>query len=307
MTSTSKTVPFVTVDVFTETRFSGNPLAVITDARDLSDAEMQRIAAEFGYSETTFVLPPRNPENTAEIRIFTPVTEVPFAGHPNVGTAHVLATAGSVFGRSVGDHLRFEEKAGIVEITVSRDAEGKVSGTTIRAPGPLSIGASISPSVIAPCIGLAEADIETSRHQPVFASVGLKFILVEVSNLDALGKAASRLDPLTALRSAHADEDCDCATFLYTWVGPDHVRARMFAPFDNVTEDPATGSASAALGAFLTTLGTAPADRQMLVEQGVEMGRRSLIRLRITTRDGQFETAEIGGSSVTVMRGELGL
>ena len=118
---------------------------------------------------------------------------------------------------------------------------------------------------------------------------------------------ALEADPLTALRSVHADEDCDCATFLYTWVGADHVRARMFAPFDNVTEDPATGSASAALGAFLTTLGTAPADRQMLVEQGVEMGRRSLIRLRITTREGQFETAEIGGSSVIVMHGELGL
>lgn len=104
-----KTVPFVTVDVFTESRFAGNPLAVITDARGLADIEMQQIAAEFGYSETTFVLPASDPANTAEVRIFTPVTEVPFAGHPNVGTAYVLATAGTVFGRPVGEHLRFEE------------------------------------------------------------------------------------------------------------------------------------------------------------------------------------------------------
>lgn len=300
-----KTVPFVTVDVFTESRFAGNPLAVITDARGLTDSEMQQIAAEFGYSETTFVLPASDPANTAEVRIFTPVTEVPFAGHPNVGTAYVLATAGTVFGRPVGEHLRFEEKAGLVEVSVKRDPDGKVTATTIRAPGPLTTGARIAADVMAPCIGLAEADIEVSRHEPVFASVGLKFILVEVKNLEALAKAASHLDPLGALRATFADEDCDCATFLYTWVGPDHIRARMSAPFDNVAEDPATGSASAALGAFLTTLGSALPERHLLIEQGVEMGRRSLIRLRVTTNDGKFDQVEISGSSVLVTRGEL--
>jgi trans-2,3-dihydro-3-hydroxyanthranilate isomerase len=300
------TVPFVTVDVFTDTRFAGNPLAVITDARGLSDDKMQQIAAEFGYSETSFVLPPKHAGNTAEVRIFTPVTEVPFAGHPNVGTAYVLAMQNSVFGVPVGEHIRFEEKAGLVEVAISRDAQGAVSATTIRAPGPLSIGASIPREIMAPCIALAAEDIETSRHQPTFASVGLKFILVEVRDLQALGRAASRLEPLTALRQKHAEEDCDCATFLYTWVGPDHLRARMFAPFDNVTEDPATGSASAALGAFLTTLGgPAPEERHILVEQGVEMGRRSLIRLAVTTKNGAFEQVEISGSSVLVTRGEL--
>ncbi|MDH4415391.1 MAG: PhzF family phenazine biosynthesis protein [Rhizobium sp.] len=305
MPTHARTVPFVTVDVFTETRFSGNPLAVITDARGLDHDEMQQIAAEFGYSETTFVLPPSAPENTAEVRIFTPVTEVPFAGHPNVGTAHVLAAQGSVFGKMLGDRIRFEEKAGLVEVSVSRDADGTVMGTTIRAPGPLVIGASIPQEIMAPCIALAAEDIETSRHQPVFASVGLKFILVEVASLEALARAGSRMEPLTALRSAHADEDCDCATFLYTWVGPDHVRARMFAPFDNVAEDPATGSASAALGAFLTTLAPPAPERRILVEQGVEMGRRSLIRLTVATRDGAFDHVEISGSSVLVTRGEL--
>lgn len=300
-----KSVPFVTVDVFTDTRFAGNPLAVITDARGLTNEAMQRIAAEFGYSETTFVLPPRAPHNTAEVRIFTPVTEVPFAGHPNVGTAHVLATAGSLFDKPVGDHIRFEEKAGLVEIAVNRGADGKVTETTIRAPGPLTTGARIPAAVMAPCIGLSAEDIVTVRHEPVFASVGLKFILVEVAHLDALGRATARLEPLTDLRAAHAQEDCDCATFLYTWVGPDHVRARMFAPFDNVAEDPATGSASAALGAFLTTLAPAPPKRRLLVEQGVEMGRRSLISVTVTTQSGQFDRVAISGSSVVVMQGDL--
>ncbi|ODS52512.1 MAG: PhzF family phenazine biosynthesis protein [Agrobacterium sp. SCN 61-19] len=307
MPSPSRSIPFVTLDVFTDTRFCGNPLAVITDARGLSDKEMQEIAAEFGYSETTFVLPPQDPGNTAEVRIFTPVTEVPFAGHPNVGTAHALAMEGSVFGKPVGDRLRFEEKAGLIEVSVNRDAHGMVTATTIRAPGPLTTGASIAPEIMAPCIALAPDDIVTSRHQPTFASVGLKFILIEVANLDALARAASRLEPLTALRQMHADEDCDCATFLYTWVGPDHLRARMFAPFDNVIEDPATGSASAALGAFLTTLAPAAGERHILVEQGVEMGRRSLIRLAVRTSNGDFNHVEITGSSVLVMRGQLAL
>jgi trans-2,3-dihydro-3-hydroxyanthranilate isomerase len=305
MPAVAHTVPFVTVDVFTDIRFSGNPLAVITDARGLSDAEMQRIAAEFGYSETTFVLPPQDPQNTAEVRIFTPVTEVPFAGHPNVGTSHVLATMGSIFGSLVGDSIRFEEKAGLVEIDVHRDAQGTVSGTTIRAPGPLTIGAKIPAKVIAPCLNLDEKDIETGHHDPVFASVGLKFILVEVKDLDALGRASSRIEPLTALRAAHAGEDSDCATFLYTWVGPDHVRARMFAPFDNVAEDPATGSASGALGAFLTTLGSTPAERYILIEQGVEMGRRSLIHLNVRSQGGRFDHVTITGASVEVMRGTI--
>lgn len=298
-------LPFITIDVFTDTRFSGNPLAVITDARGLTDAQMQAIAAEFGYSETSFILPPRDPANTAEVRIFTPVTEVPFAGHPNVGTAHVAATLGSLFGRDVGDQLRFEEKAGLVDISVRRAPDGSVAGTTIRAPGPLTIGATVTSQAIAATLGLRPDEIETARHAPVFASVGLKFILVEVTGLAALAMAASRLEPLATLRTAHAAENCDCATFLYTWVGADHVRARMFAPFDNVVEDPATGSASAALGAFLTTLSPPAEHRRLLIEQGVEMGRRSLIDLDIISADGVFDHVTITGSSVEVMRGTL--
>ncbi|MDH4440016.1 MAG: PhzF family phenazine biosynthesis protein [Rhizobium sp.] len=302
-----RNLPFITVDVFTDTRFAGNPLAVITDGRDLMEAQMQAIAAEFGYSETSFILPPRDPANTAEVRIFTPITEVPFAGHPNVGTAHVVATLGSLFGRAVGDRLRFEEKAGLVEISVRRHEDGTVAGTTIRAPGPLKIGSTVTPEAIAPCLGLHPEQIETARHAPVFASVGLKFILVEVTDLEALATAAAKIEPVLALRAANLAEDCDCALFLYTPVGPDHVRARMFAPIDNVAEDPATGSASAALGAFLTTLAPPEAHRRLRIEQGVEMGRRSLIDLDVVSVGGVFDHVTITGTSVEVMRGTLSL
>ncbi|WP_159950908.1 PhzF family phenazine biosynthesis protein [Rhizobium sp. 18065] len=300
-------IPFVTVDVFTDHRFSGNPLAVITDARGLSDEDMQRIATEFGYSETTFVLPAKDPANSAEVRIFTPVTEVPFAGHPNVGTAFVLAGMGEIFGHTLSDRLRFEEKAGLVEIAVQRDGHGRVATTTIRAPGPLTIGASIPAEQMAPCLGLYPQDIRTTSHLPTFASVGLKFILIEVVNLDALARAASRIEPIKALCETYADEHCDCATFLYTWIGENHVRARMFAPLDNVAEDPATGSASAALGAYLTTLVTYPESRPLLVEQGVEMGRRSLIQLQVNVTYGRFSDVTVSGASVEVMRGTISL
>ncbi|QLF68072.1 PhzF family phenazine biosynthesis protein [Peteryoungia desertarenae] len=300
-----KTIPFVTVDVFTTERFAGNPLAVITDARGLSDQEMQQIATEFGYSETSFVLPPRDPENTAEVRIFTPVTEIPFAGHPNVGTAYVIANMETLFGRAVDDQLRFEEKGGLVDVMISRNPDGSLAGATIRAPGPLYIGAVIDPAIMAPCINLHPEQINTNHHNPVFASVGLKFILIEVSDIDALSQAASRLEPLEALRTRYASEDCDCATFLYTWIGENHVRARMFAPFDNVIEDPATGSASAALAAFLTTLPSGKDRTKLLVEQGVEMGRRSLIELDVRMFSGAVDHVTIKGSSVEIMKGTL--
>src|SRR5215216_7506802 len=132
-------VAYEVVDVFTTSRFGGNPLAVILDARGLADALMQQIAAEFGYSETSFVLPPADPQHTAQVRIFTPTTEVPFAGHPNVGTAFVLARRGSVFGQPIDARMCFEERAGLVDVAIVR-TEGAITGAAITAPRPLEIG-----------------------------------------------------------------------------------------------------------------------------------------------------------------------
>lgn len=153
---------FVTVDVFTRQRFGGNPLAVFTDARGLSDRNMQSLAREFNLSETTFVLPPDDPAHTAKIRIFTTAHELPFAGHPNVGTGYVLARQG----RGQVDTMLFEEPAGLVEVRIERDGDGVV-GATISAPQPLSLGATFAPELIAACAGLQPVDVVLTSHPPI--------------------------------------------------------------------------------------------------------------------------------------------
>ena len=281
---------FITVDVFTTSRFAGNPLAVIPDARGLELFDMQSIAAEFGYSETTFVFPPAHPCNSAHVRIFTPVTEVPFAGHPNVGTAFVLGQSPTLFGQPVGDTLRFEEKAGIVDVSLARDNDGVVTGATIRAPGPLTVGSNVAADLVARCVSISVDDIKTADHAPVIASVGLAFAFAELNSLDALGRARPNVSDFHAADAVHALEAEGFPLFLYVRDAgnPWHIRARMFAPLDNVTEDPATGSASAALGAFLVPReGEGEATVRATVEQGVEMGRRSVIELEVRKGGGR--------------------
>src|SRR4051794_24480709 len=158
---------FVTVDVFTDRRFGGNPLAVFPDARGLGDADMQALAAEFNLSETTFVLPPADTANTARVRIFNRRHEMPFAGHPNVGTGWVLARQG----RARNGVLRFEELAGLVEIEAGPDA------VTIAAPQPLSLGPEMPVELVASCVGIAPSDVITKAHRPVSASVGNSFVV----------------------------------------------------------------------------------------------------------------------------------
>ncbi|KAK4451066.1 PhzF family phenazine biosynthesis protein [Podospora aff. communis PSN243] len=247
-------VDFTTVDVFTTDRFSGNPLVVIPDARGLSAADMQSIAKEFGYSESTFVLPPTDPANTAHVRIFTPTSEIPFAGHPNVGTAFVLGQLPSLFDKPVTNTLRFEEKAGIVSITLFRDpSSNAVTGATIRAPGPLTIGPNIPLQLIARCASIATSQIKITTHAPVIASVGLAFAFAELNDLEALGAARPNVSVFHEANAVYHDQAAEFPLFLYVRNAGDpwKIRARMFAPLDDVTEDPATGSASAALGAYL--------------------------------------------------------
>src|SRR5689334_9677133 len=165
--------PFVTLDVFTDRRFGGNPLAVFPDARGISDADMQRLAAEFNLSETTFVLPPADATNTARVRIFNRTAEMPFAGHPNVGTGWVLAG----LGRARDGRLRFEEIAGLVEIGVDR-----ANVVTIAAPQPLSLGAEMPADLVAACVGIDVSDVVVSNHRPIAASVGNSFVIAEVTD-----------------------------------------------------------------------------------------------------------------------------
>src|SRR3954463_2307254 len=163
---------YVTVDVFTDRMFGGNPLAVVLDAGALSTAQMQAIAREFNYVETTFVLPPRDAAHDAEGRIFTVNNELPFAGHPNVGTAFVFATQAT----KPPERLRFEEGAGLVPIEILTE-KGGVVGAELTAPQPLSRLTQFSAEQAAACISLVAADITTHRHPPQIVSVGMPFLV----------------------------------------------------------------------------------------------------------------------------------
>ena len=285
---------FETVDVFTTTRFAGNPLAVVIDAQGLDTAAMQRIAREFNLSETTFVLPPADPVNTAQVRIFTPVHELPFAGHPNVGTALVLAA------RAVArpEAMVFEEVAGLVPITF--DWSGEAPRATLDAPQPLSLGETIPAATVAACAGLEAADVLTTLHEPIVAGVGTSFVLAEVT-AKALARAAPDLLAMRAAAQRHpAPPGFPVHLHARTPAGR---RTRMFAPLSGIIEDPATGSANVALAALLLSLSDAEA-LTVTLEQGVEMGRPSLLHAG-ARRAPDGVRAWIGGSAVTVMRGTI--
>ncbi|MBU8541394.1 PhzF family phenazine biosynthesis protein [Falsiroseomonas tokyonensis] len=282
---------FVTVDVFTDRRFGGNPLAVFPDARGMTDAEMQALAAEFNLSETTFVLPPERPANTARVRIFTRQYEMPFAGHPNVGTGFVLRD------RAVGGLLRFEEIAGLVEVRV----EGQ--DTTIAAPQPLTLDVELPPALIARAAGLAEADIVTARHAPVRAGTGNFFVIAEVTP-EALTRAQPDFAGFRAGLEAVPQLARRFALYLYAPNGT-AVRARMFAPLGGTVEDAATGSAATPLAALLLKLSGAE-QGAWDITQGVEMGRPSLLRTT-ARRAPDGIRATVGGGCVPVLRGEVTL
>jgi len=288
------TFSFVTVDVFTDRRFGGNPLAVFPDARGMSDADMQSLAAEFNLSETTFVLPPADPANTARVRIFNRKSEMPFAGHPNVGTGWVLAQQG----RAKDGALRFEEIAGLVEVQVTPES------VTIAAPQPLSLGAEMPVELVAGCVGLSTSEVVTTAHRPVSASVGNSFVIAEVTG-EALTRAAPDIGRFReAARTYTAMGPNRLPLYLYAHDGV-RIRARMFSPLSGTIEDPATGSAATPLAALLLSL-TRDTERRYDIAQGVEMSRPS--RLLCTARraaDGI--RASVGGNCVPVLSGEVSL
>ncbi|WP_406855465.1 PhzF family phenazine biosynthesis protein [Alsobacter sp. KACC 23698] len=287
---------YETVDVFTDRPFGGNPLAVFTDARGMTDLQMQALAAEMNYSETTFVLPADDPAHDARVRIFHRTAEMPFAGHPNVGTAWVLARQG----RDRGGVLRFEQRAGLVEIDIERDAAGQATGAVIAAPQPLSRGLEFTGEEIALSVGLEAAEIVTAAHRPVQASVGVSFVLAQVAPA-ALARATPDLAAFRALAARHPGLAGRLSLFLYVREGSS-IRARMFAPLAGTWEDPATGSASATLGALLLSLDGGDA-AAFSITQGVEMGRPSqLLVWARRTQDGL--RARVGGSCAPMFQGE---
>ncbi len=294
---------FLILDVFTEQRFGGNPLAVLPDARGLDVAAMQRITREFNFSESTFVLPPES-GGDHRVRIFTPASEVPFAGHPNLGTAAALALLGELGALDEPVTVRFEQGAGVVPVTVSRRGDGLIDAELI-APAPLSVGEPIDPGLVAAAIGLSTTEIALDRHLPRTASVGLTFLVAELVSASALASAKVRPDAMAALVAASGVPYLHLHT---AGAGAIDRRTRMFAPLDGVPEDPATGSANAALAALLAaTDPRADLDLTLTITQGIEMGRPSRLLARVRKRAGVVAEARIGGSSVPVAEGVLRL
>ncbi|HJU69667.1 MAG TPA: PhzF family phenazine biosynthesis protein [Gemmatimonadaceae bacterium] len=285
-------------DVFTDVRFGGNQLAVLPSAEGLSTAQMQAITREFNFAESSFVLPAVS-GHTRRVRIFTPAKEIPFAGHPNVGTAFTLATTGA-FGE-IRDSMtvEFEENAGIVCIRIER--RGKGIFCELTAPEKLSIGKRLPPDAVAAAVSLTPDDFVTDTHAPQVASVGLPFIMVQLKDRAALERARINTGAFDALAAEGVIPDIH----MYVRSSDDFdIRARMFGPLDGVPEDPATGSANCALAAMLTHYDPARSGTfRYRISQGVQIGRPSVLEARIEKRDGALTSAHIGGESVLVSEG----
>ena len=295
---------FYTLDVFTTERYSGNPLAVVLDASGLDTAAMRRIAREFNLSETVFVMDTAKPAHTARIRIFTPGGEVPFAGHPTVGTAALLAELRSPETNGERDALIvLEENIGTVRVGV-RQRPGGAAHAEFDAPKLPEPSAGVPPvDLLAAALGLIPSEIGLENHRASAYSSGLPFVFVPVQTLAAIGKAAIHMAHWApAFGTSHAP-------YLYcreTVHATSHFHARMFAPNLGVTEDPATGSAAAAFAAVVLRYDS-PRDglHKKIIEQGFEMGRPSFIELSLAVKQGRLETVRIGGHAVRVSDGTI--
>ena len=284
------------LDVFTDTALAGNPLAVVTEAQGLDTAAMQAIAREFNLSETVFVLPPDEARHRARLRIFTPGAELPFAGHPTVGTAVLLAL---LDGHGTAAAFGLEETVGVVPcVTEPRGERG--GDARFRLPKlPFVAGVGLSAAAAAEALGLAPGDIGFGKHAPSVRAVGSAFNLIPLASLDALGRAKP-----SASFDRHVTGDHP-AVFLYASSG-EGLRARMFAPGFGIAEDPATGSGVACLaGALAENEGLGDGTFDFVIDQGVEMGRPSRIELQVAMEGGKLVSGEIGGGAVIVAEGAL--
>jgi len=288
-------------DVFTETRFGGNQLAVLPQADGLSAPQMQQIAREFNFSETTFVFPPKA-GHTRHVRIFTPVREIPFAGHPNVGTAFVLASTGEFGEVKSSLMVTFEEDAGLVSVAVT-ESNGKIASCELTAPQSVSFGKTLPVEAVAEAVSIDAKDIVTKTHGPQVTSVGLPFIIVELRARSVLERARISVSGFEAL----AAQDVMPDVYLYTNANDGFdIRARMFAPLSGVPEDPATGSANCALAGLLAHYNPqSNGSFRWRIAQGVEMGRPSTLIARAEKKDGVVQTTCIGGASILVGEGFL--
>jgi len=300
-------LPFYTTDVFTQKQFGGNQLAVFPDARAIPESLMQPIAREFNFSETTFVLPPKDPKHTRRVRIFTPGGELQFAGHPTIGTAVVLATIGEIRLSGAVTPIVLEEGVGPVPVSIKAE-KGKPGFTQLSVAKLPEFGPPPpSPKELARIVGLDPSDVLTGEFSSEAVSCGTPFLFVPLKNRNALARASARADDFAAVLKGYWTEHV-----FYFCNEPElagsHYRARMFAPGIGVGEDPATGSAAVGFGGYLAkrdprTDGTL----RWVIEQGFEMGRPSLLEVEVDKRAGKVVAARVGGYAVMVSKGEFSI
>jgi trans-2,3-dihydro-3-hydroxyanthranilate isomerase len=308
------TLRFVTCDVFTDTPLAGNQLAVVFGAEGLSTETLLAITREFNFSETTFVFAPERADTTRRVRIFTPGGEVPFAGHPTIGTAHVLVATGEVAAPS-DDAVTvvLGENVGPVPVTVRCVGGVPVWAQLTTAQLPEERAEGVPPlEGLADVLGLAVQDFVGGTHAPRGVSCGLPFLIVPLASVDAVRRARVRTDAWERhLRGAWASEplvfatvrdDADRADLPVALRDVDF-RARVFVPGLSVPEDPATGSANAALAGYLAARTPRAGTLQWRVAQGVEMGRPSQLDLEVQRSRDAIESVRVGGASVVVSEG----
>lgn len=292
-----KALGFYILDVFAEDKYAGNPLAVVTNGQGLSSKRMQQVAREFNFSETTFILSGRQDNGGYDVRIFTPGEEVPFAGHPTVGTAWLIR---NLLTLDRPGTIRLNLKVG--QIPVTFDADTEIAWMTTQSP---ALGETLPPALLEEVVGVDHNDLDT-RFPVQVVSTGLPAVLVPLKTLRAVQGARIKIDPLRELIKTH---DVGKAVLVFcpeTLSADNQVHVRVFAPLVGVPEDPATGSANSCLAGYLLRhryFGEGPVD--VKVEQGYEMGRPSKVHLRARQKiQGPIEI-QVGGKVQLVAKGEL--
>lgn len=296
-------IKFYTCDVFTDKPFGGNQLAVFPDARTIPEDKLQTIAREFNFSETTFVYPPSDPANTKRVRIFTPGDEMPFAGHPTVGTAITLGMNGDITITETETKIVFEELVGPIPVTIY-SVNGKPTFAQFTAARLPEFSEHVpTPYTLAKMLSISKDEIMDSQFPIQFVSVGYPFLFVAVKNRETLKRIHVNTQVMEEL------ELKEIYIFTTDAEQPDfHFRARMFAPLLGITEDPATGSAAAAFAGYLAAKD--PLQNGTLkwnIEQGFEMGRPSLLFIEADKNNGTTTAVRVGGNAVMMTEGFLEL
>jgi trans-2,3-dihydro-3-hydroxyanthranilate isomerase len=296
---------YYTLDVFTEEIFGGNQLAVLPEAEGLTDHQMQQIAREFNFSETVFVLPPENPQADYKLRIFTPGKELPFAGHPTIGAAYLLATIQHNSTPEESIILNLEEGVGIVPVKVYFE-QGKPVYSELTAAKLPEFDSKI-PSImeIASVISVDPEDILEGDNAPQAVSCGIPYLFITLKNREALKRAKINREKWQEILANYWAADVYLITFDPELENSD-LRCRMFAPSMGITEDPATGSAATALAGYLTQNNPNSPENGTLswtIEQGFEMGRPSILKVEVALNNYQITEIRVGGSSVLVSEG----